>query len=234
MLTKIVIDILGYIFSVLPVVITWSLTICIGQKLAEQNLFWYSLPLIPILIGAVFISVIFLMRLLIPIPKAGRHKVGLNKSCVGWFLYMALGRAVKISGIRPMLHSFYITRFLLYRALGVKMGYGANTSIEFVLVDLPLITIGKNCVIGEAVHISCHYFLEKNLILRPITIGDNVFIGGQCVVGPGSQIGEGSWIGWGNAINGDTLPPNTKIPNFTWATGKPTQVKSSSDVKENN
>lgn len=224
-LTKIFLDLFGYFLSVGPVIVTWAATIALSYEAIKQNIFWPIFPLLPIFTTSVFLLIVFLVRLIIPRLEAGKYEVGFNRGIISWYANMALNRASKISGIRPLLHSFYITRFLLYRALGARVGFGSNTSIEFVLVDVPLITIGKNCVIGEGVHISCHYFLGSILILRPVTIGDDVFISSHCIIGPGSEIGSGSWIGYGNAIGGEKLEPNTQLKNFAWSLGGPTQPK---------
>lgn len=222
---KIVLDVFGYFLSIGPCMLIWTFAYFYLQFAIDKKILLLAILFLPLFLSLLFILTIFIIRKIIPKLVPGKHDVGFNIPSIAWYSHLALNRATKISGIRPILHSFYFTKFLLYNALGAKIGYGSNTSIEFVLVDVGLISMGKNCVLGEGVHISCHYFLGTKLILRPVVIGDNVFISSHCIIGPGSNIGDGSWIGYGNAIAGESLPANSKLDNFAWRLGGPTQPK---------
>ena len=52
---------------------------------------------------------------------------------------------------------------------------------------------------------------------KPITIGDNVWLGGHVIVLPGVTIGDGSVIGAGSVVTGD-------IPPRSLAVGTPAKV----------
>lgn len=91
---------------------------------------------------------------------------------------------------------------------GTFINYGAY------LMDGALITIGKSCFIGPncGMYTATHPLLaeERNRGLekaKPITIGDNVWLGGDVTILPGVTIGEGSVIGAKSLVNKD-IPPN--------------------------
>lgn len=70
--------------------------------------------------------------------------------------------------------------------------------------------IGKNVCIGEDVRLitgshdvtSPHF----NLVTRPITINDNVWIATGAIVLPGVTIGEGAVVGAGSVVTKDVEP----------------------------
>ena len=91
---------------------------------------------------------------------------------------------------------------------GTFINYGAY------LMDGAPITIGKSCFIGPncGMYTATHPLLaeERNRGLekaKPITIGDNVWLGGDVTILPGVTIGEGSVIGAKSLVNKD-IPPN--------------------------
>ena len=75
---------------------------------------------------------------------------------------------------------------------------------------LDKIMIGKNVCIGEDVRLitgshdvtSPHF----NLVTRPITINDNVWIATGAIVLPGVTIGEGAVVGAGSVVTKDVEP----------------------------
>ncbi len=110
--------------------------------------------------------------------------------------------------------------------------YGKNCSIgrhTFInhgayLMDCAKISIGKNCFIGPdcGFYTAAHPLVsdERNLGLEkavPITIGDDVWLGGKVTVLPGVKIGSGSVIGAGSVVTKD-------IPSGVVAAGNPCRV----------
>lgn len=110
--------------------------------------------------------------------------------------------------------------------------YGTNTRIgahSFInhnayLMDCAPITIGAWCFIGPncGMYTAIHPLLaaERNRGLekaRPITVGDNVWIGGDVTILPGVSIGAHSVIGAGSVVTRD-------IPDHVVAAGNPCRV----------
>ena len=87
-----------------------------------------------------------------------------------------------------------------------------------------LLTIGKNVLFGPNVAIytaghpihpdSRNSGYEYGI---PVTIGDNVWIGGSCVILPGVKIGNNAVIGAGSVVTKD-------IPDNVCAAGNPCKV----------
>ena len=214
-------DFVTFIFSLLPGLISWSLTITMITHFFSTPLFFVSLLFSPIVLLLSYLIIIFVFRLLIPKLKPGVFSAGFNKGMVTWSLHLSLRRSQELSGLKPIIFSFYLTKFLFWRALGAHIDYRVTTSLNISIVDLPLITIGKGSTISEGTHIAAHSFVGDKLFLAPVVLGENVFLGMNCVLGAKTNIGDGSWIGFQNIINGETLPPQTKLDNWERAMGKP-------------
>ena len=86
-----------------------------------------------------------------------------------------------------------------------------------------LITIGDNCMFAAGAYITdadWHDIYDRNEVVgqtRPVTLGDNVWIGDSAIVCKGVTIGENSVIGAGSIVTSD-------IPDNVVAAGNPARV----------
>ncbi|MFF8977510.1 sugar O-acetyltransferase [Streptomyces cellulosae] len=104
----------------------------------------------------------------------------------------------------------------LYVDYGSNITVGARTFVNYHLtaLDVAAITIGEDCQIGPNVQLltPTHPMepqprRDKLEAARPITIGDNVWIGGGAIVCPGVTIGDNAVIGAGAVVTKD-VPAN--------------------------
>lgn len=121
-------------------------------------------------------------------------------------LTQLLGGLGEGSEIRPPLYCDY----------GHRTRIGARTFANFglVILDVGPISIGDDVQIGPNVQLlTATHPLEpgprrdKWESARPVTIGDNVWLGGGVIVCPGASIGEGTVVGAGSVVTRD-LPAN--------------------------
>ena len=127
--------------------------------------------------------------------------------------------------IRPPFHCDY----------GSHIRIGARTFVNFGLtaLDVAPITIGEDVLMGPQVQLltPTHPLdprtrREKWEAALPITIGDNVWIGGMAVICPGVTIGEDAVIGAGAVVTRD-------VPPGMIATGNPARtVRSVHDARD--
>lgn len=127
-----------------------------------------------------------------------------------------LGSLGEDSWIRPPLHV----------DLGVHLHLGDRTYVNFGLValDVAHIRIGDDTKIGPNVQLLTPVHpvepeprRAKLEAAKPITIGDNVWIGGGVIVCPGVTIGDNTVVGAGAVVTRD-LPANVV------AVGNPARV----------
>lgn len=114
----------------------------------------------------------------------------------------------------------------LFVDYGENIEIGARTFVNYNLtaLDVAAIRIGADCQIGPNVQLltPTHPIepgprRDKLEAAKPITIGDNVWLGGGAIVCPGVTIGENSVIGAGAVVTKD-------IPANVVAVGNPARV----------
>lgn len=104
-----------------------------------------------------------------------------------------------------------------------RCDYGFNISIgdnfyanfDCIILDICQVSIGRNVLLGPRV---CIYAAEHPVDAtvraaglergRPVTIGDNVWIGGNTVINPGVSVGDNVVIGSGSVVTRN-IPPDT-------------------------
>lgn len=114
----------------------------------------------------------------------------------------------------------------------LHVGEGFFANVDCVFLDVRRIEIGTNCLLGPGVHLytATHPLdpgdradgLECG---EPVTIGDDVWIGGRAVVNPGVEIGEGTVVASGAVVTRD-------VPAGVVVGGNPARVLNGSDGDE--
>ena len=106
----------------------------------------------------------------------------------------------------------------------ISVGKRFFANFHFTVLDEAKVTIGDDCFIGPNVSIyaACHSTdpVERNTRkewAEPVTIGDNVWIGGSVTILPGVTIGDNVTIGAGSVVIKD-------IPSNVVAVGNPCHV----------
>ncbi len=104
----------------------------------------------------------------------------------------------------------------LYCDYGYQIRVGARTfvNVGLVALDVAVITIGEDCQIGPNVQLLTPTHpvdpeprRAKWEAAKPITVGDNVWLGGGVIVLPGVSIGANTVVGAGAVVTSD-LPPD--------------------------
>lgn len=106
----------------------------------------------------------------------------------------------------------------------IELGENFYSNYNLLILDCANVRIGDNALIGPNVSIytaghPLHYEL-RNLEVEyafPVSVGNNVWIGGNVVINPGVSIGDNSDIGSGSVVTKD-------IPDNVIAMGNPCKV----------
>jgi acetyltransferase-like isoleucine patch superfamily enzyme len=113
-----------------------------------------------------------------------------------------------------------------YCDYGSHIFFGKNCFVNYncTIIDVAKVTFGDNCQVAPnvAIYTAGHpiHPATRNTLYeygREITIGDNVWIGGNVVICPGVRIGSNSVIGAGSVVTRD-------IPDWSVAVGNPARV----------
>lgn len=99
----------------------------------------------------------------------------------------------------------------------IHVGENCYTNFDCVILDVCRVDIGQNCMIGPGVHIyTATHPLDADKRIKgpeygkPITVGDNVWIGGQAVLNPGVSVGDNAVIASGAVVT-DDVPDNVVV-----------------------
>jgi maltose O-acetyltransferase len=155
-------------------------------------------------------------------------------------LYFACARWLPLSyhcRLAKKLRGFYARRIAKHVGKNVNVEKGANFSAELSLGDYS--GIGVNCQINGPVTIGDYVMMGPDCVIytqnhkiddlskpmqqagfsdvKPVTIGNDVWIGARVIILPGVTIGEGSVIGAGAVVSKD-------IPPYSVAVGNPIRV----------
>ena len=121
-------------------------------------------------------------------------------------------------------HFFIEPPFYCDYGYNIDLGDNFYSNHNLVILDCAKVSIGNNVLIGPNVGIytaghPLHYEhrIQEYEYAFPITIGDNVWIGGHVVILPGVTIGDNSVIGSGSVVTKD-------IPANVVAVGNPCKV----------
>lgn len=106
----------------------------------------------------------------------------------------------------------------------IKVGKNFFANYNCSIIDVAPVTIGDNCQLAPnvAIYTAGHplHPVSRNSMYEygiEVTIGDNVWIGGNTVVLPGIHIGSNTVIGAGSVVTKD-------IPDWSLAAGNPCRV----------
>lgn len=102
--------------------------------------------------------------------------------------------------------------------LGYNIHVGRNfyAGYNCTILDMATVTIGDDCMIGPnaGIYTAGHAVAPKDRNKSgygiPITIGNNVWIGGSCVILPGVTISDNSIVAAGSVVTKD-VPANTIV-----------------------
>ncbi|RWM30898.1 sugar O-acetyltransferase [Mesorhizobium sp.] len=138
---------------------------------------------------------------------------------IGPALRALLGGAGEGARIEAPFHCAY--GFNLFLGDGVFLNAGCT------ILDTATVRIGKGTLLGPNVQIYCaeHHGEAAGRragleIAKPVTISDNVWIGGSAVILAGVGIGEGAIVGAGAVVTRDVPANATVVGNPARVTGK--------------
>lgn len=132
-----------------------------------------------------------------------------------------------------ILGSEYNQNFIVKFPELLKIGYNTVLNGDCFINAMGGVNIGKYCHIAKRLTIYSHNHnyrsdnyipYDDRVIMKPVYIGDCVWIGCNVTIAPGTEIGDGCIVSSGSVVFG-------KIPAHSIIRGNPAMVIGSRDVK---
>jgi len=100
----------------------------------------------------------------------------------------------------------------LLRALGADVGEGVSLGLTATLdVFWPnLVTIGDHAIVGYDATILCHEYLQDEVRIGEVVIGERAMVGAGAIVLPGVHVGEGAQVAANSLVDRD-VPPGATV-----------------------
>ena len=121
-------------------------------------------------------------------------------------------------------HAFVNPPFYCDYGKHIEVGKNFFANYNCTLIDVAKIQIGDNCMLAPnvAIYTAGHpvHPVSRNSAYeygKEVTIGDNVWVGGNTVICPGVHIGSNTVIGAGSVVTKD-------VPDWCVAAGNPCKV----------
>ena len=109
----------------------------------------------------------------------------------------------------------------------LRIGNGCFFGYRLCILVGADIAIGDNVLVASDVTITSENhgmnpesdlpYMKQNITVKPVTIGNNCWIGERTLILPGVRIGEGCIVGGGSVVTKD-------IPSYSIAIGNPAHV----------
>lgn len=147
-----------------------------------------------------------------------------------------LDRKARVNVIKRLLggtkeHVFIEPNFHTDYGENIYVGENFYANFDCIILDGCEVHIGDNCMLAPGVHIyTASHPLdpdERNSGLefgKPVTIGDNVWIGGRAIINPGVTLGNNVVVGAGAVVT-KSFPDNVVIA------GNPAQIIKKMETK---
>lgn len=133
--------------------------------------------------------------------------------------YLGLLRA-----LCPQVEGFIRAPFYCDYGYNIAAGEGSFINFDCVFLDLAPIRLGRRCLIGPKVQLlTAHHPFDpaeratQREAGRPITLGDDCWLGGGVIVCPGVTIGDRCIVGAGAVVTRD-------LPSGSVAAGNPARI----------
>lgn len=160
------------------------------------------------------LTLLFILRELVPKPQPGAHRIGLNRAYLAWLASSTLSDVALHPLVRAPFWSLRLGQVLYLKVLGAQIDASVSLTPHIELRDPALLSIGPGAQIETGVTIETALFGAGRVRVAPVQIGPGALVGARCLLLPGSNIakdshlgpnvvvGEGAMVGVGASVEG--------------------------------
>jgi len=151
----------------------------------------WPLAVVPAIAAGLFVLIAEVAALTFLCPRLvpGRYPVMKGRVFWAWVFRSMLRRLLMPPGVKWVLFTSNVLRFLALRALGARVAFTASMSSDVDVLDPALLEVGPGAIIGARCFTSGHYLDRGQLVLGVIRVGAGAMLAASVNVGPGVTVG---------------------------------------------
>jgi acetyltransferase-like isoleucine patch superfamily enzyme len=152
----------------------------------------WHLALVPSLVVGLLalIAEVSVASAVCPRLRPGRYPMMKGAVFFGWIFRSMLRRILLVPGLRWIIFSSNVLRWLALRGMGARVAFASNASVDADFLDPSLITIAPGATIGMRCVLSGHYVDKGELVLGEVRVGRGSLLAADVGVAPMATIGE--------------------------------------------
>ena len=139
--------------------------------------------------------VLGLLRLLLPKPPLGAHRVDDRSVYARWLLAAAYADVAMHPLLRFPFWIFHLSKVMYLKALGAQLPWHVHLHDDLIIRDPALLSIGEGAQIEPGVTIESARYGAGRIRIGPVRIGAGCLVGAQAVLLPGATLGHDARIG---------------------------------------
>lgn len=146
---------------------------------------------------------ISVLRLVIPTPRPGAHRIERNSEYSMWLVSAAFAEVAMHPALRFPFWFLHSTRVLYLKALGARVSWGASLHGHVTLREPALFSVGAGSQLEPGVTVEAALHGAGRVRVGPVTIGHGCLIGAHAILLPGTTIGHDARIEPGAIVGED-------------------------------
>jgi acetyltransferase-like isoleucine patch superfamily enzyme len=152
----------------------------------------WPFAIVPALVVALLALIVeaFIATSLCPPLRPGRYRMMKSVTFYSWIIRSMIRRLLFDCGLRWLLFSSNLLRFLAFRALGAKVDFTSSLSTDVTVTDPSLLVIRAGAIVGSRSYLAGHWMERGRLILANVEIGEGSLIALDVLCSPGVVIGK--------------------------------------------
>ncbi|MBL8952381.1 MAG: hypothetical protein JNK82_16495 [Myxococcaceae bacterium] len=151
----------------------------------------WPIAVVPAIVAGlvVLVAEVAVLTFFCPRLAPGRYPMMKGRVFWGWISRTLLRRLLMAPGVKWVLFSSNVLRYLALRAMGARVAFTANMSSDVDVLDPSLLEVGAGAIIGARCFTSGHYVDRGQLVLGLIRVGPGAMLAAAVNVAPGVTVG---------------------------------------------
>ncbi len=151
------------------------------------------------------LTLLMVMREVVPAPRPGSFLVTFNRDYLRWLFSSILSEMTWHPVVRAPFWYLHVTRVLYLKAVGADVAWGASFHAELTVRDASLVHIGAGAQLEPGVVLEAGLHGAGRVRVGEVRVGEGCLVGAHVLMLPGSSIGLDTRIEPATVIGEDVV-----------------------------